>query len=90
MTLSGQSCFIYCSDVTEEAGSDHAPGCDESANSTEQDVARARAAFQLLSSWHEVPGTRPDESIDPEVLGVRVQEAREGCRDNHRIAVGSP
>jgi hypothetical protein len=43
---------------------------------SEQDVARAERAHQLLEDWHTIPGSQPDGSIDGTVLREWVLNAR--------------
>ncbi|MDQ3703948.1 MAG: hypothetical protein M3437_01780 [Chloroflexota bacterium] len=45
----------------------------------------ARLAFDLLSTWHRVPGTQDDGSIDPESLSDWIRQVREGAQTSgHR------
>ncbi|MEN6536496.1 MAG: hypothetical protein ABFD89_22765 [Bryobacteraceae bacterium] len=43
---------------------------------TAEEEARAHHAYELLSSWHTIPGTRPDGSIDEEELFAWARAAR--------------
>jgi len=52
---------------------------------TETEIARAHQAYELLSSWHAVPGTNPDGSIDQERLITWVDAAREACTDRREV-----
>jgi hypothetical protein len=47
--------------------------------STMEDVARARQAYDLLSSWRRIPGTQPDGNIDEHQLFGWVDNARAAC-----------
>ena len=46
---------------------------------TKQNIARARQAYDLLTSWRTIPGTQADGSIDREQLFAWVEAAREQC-----------
>jgi len=48
---------------------------------TEEEVARAHHAYDLLNSWHTIPGTRPDGSIDQDALFAWAAAARAACQD---------
>jgi hypothetical protein len=54
----------------------------------ERAVERGRQAFQLLDSWHVVPGTQPDGTIDPVALNGWVDKARALCRQGGYNALG--
>jgi hypothetical protein len=43
---------------------------------TEQEAARARMAYELLSCWHIVPGSAPDGTIDSAALNAWVDDVR--------------
>ena len=42
-------------------------------------MARAHHAYDLLSSWHTIPGTRPDGTINQDDLFAWVDRARAAC-----------
>jgi hypothetical protein len=58
---------------------------------SEADTAQARAqaerAYQLLSSWHLLPGQR-GQLVDGEALTTWVRSARTLCKDAKRAAIG--
>ena len=58
------------------------PPEDEAVSDTAPDdvVARARHAYDLLSSWHTIPGTRPDGTISQEDLFTWSDRARTACK----------
>jgi hypothetical protein len=45
-------------------------------NDTEREQAIARQAYDLLRTWHRVPGTTDDDVLDPAALEVWVKDAR--------------
>jgi hypothetical protein len=49
---------------------------EEPVELSEQDVARARWARELLESWRTIPGDRGDGSVDGEALRAWVERAR--------------
>ncbi|HUQ94741.1 MAG TPA: hypothetical protein VM120_23875 [Bryobacteraceae bacterium] len=49
---------------------------------TKEEEARARHAYELLSSWHTIPGTTPDGSIDEEQLLAWARAARSALPDH--------
>jgi len=55
---------------------------------TENDRARASVAYECLSSFHVVPGTDGEGTIDPLVLNAWVEEARRLCAADDRAAIG--
>ncbi len=48
----------------------------ESREATSEDQARARLAYELLRSWHMLPGSREDGTIDSDALDAWIDEAR--------------
>jgi len=48
---------------------------------TQDEIARAEQAYDLLSSWHTIPGTNPDGIIDQERLVAWAEAARAACPD---------
>jgi hypothetical protein len=56
---------------------------------TQTEIARAHQAYELLASWHTIPGTNPDGRIDQERLIGWADAARDACNnrrdacDNH-------
>jgi hypothetical protein len=61
---------------------------EEPRKATAEDHALARLGYQLLDSWHEVPGRRDDGSIDAKVLSSWVGQARELLAARGRAAIG--
>ena len=56
------------------------PANEESpAEPPEEEVARARNAYDLLSSWHRIPGAKPDGTIDQDQLFAWVKDVRAAC-----------
>jgi len=53
----------------------HNRNADEEPPPTEQETARARVAYELLSSWHIVPGSTPEHAIDSAALNAWVDDA---------------
>jgi hypothetical protein len=66
----------------------HNRNADEEPAPTEQESARARVAYELLSSWHIVPGSTPDHGIDAVALNAWVDDARARCLASDREAIG--
>ena len=66
----------------------HNRNADEEPPPTEQESARARVAYELLSSWHIVPGSTPDHGIDAAALNAWVDDARARCSASDREAIG--
>jgi hypothetical protein len=66
----------------------HNWNADEEPPPTEQEAARARVAYELLSSWHILPGTAPDGSVDAATLNAWVDDARARCTASDREASG--
>jgi hypothetical protein len=65
----------------------HHRNADEEPPPTEQEAARARVAYELLSSWHIVPGLTPDTGIDAASLDAWVDDARARCLASDREAI---
>jgi hypothetical protein len=67
---------------------------EESDTSTPSDASesekrnRRLLAWKVLESWHTLPGSRPDGTIDAVELSNWVREARSLCSAQHRAAVG--
>lgn len=61
---------------------------DDEASPTEQDAARARMAYELLSSWHILPGSARDGTIDYAALNAWVDNARARYTAADRAAIG--
>jgi hypothetical protein len=61
---------------------------EEPRKATAEDHALARLGYQLLDSWHEVPGRRDDGSIDAKVLSSWVGQTRELLAARGRAAIG--
>jgi hypothetical protein len=55
---------------------------------SKDDQLRARAAHKLLESWHTLPGTRPDGSIDPAALMTWVTDTRAQLAAADRTEIG--
>jgi hypothetical protein len=55
---------------------------------SEEQRVRAQLGDELLDSWHEVPGRRPDDSVDVEILSRWVRRARELLADRGRTVIG--
>lgn len=51
-------------------------------------AARGRRAYELLSSWHVVPGTNEDGSLDGDKLRAWVVAARQACAASDRAGIG--
>lgn len=66
----------------------HTRNPDEGPMPTEQETARARMAYALLSSWHVMPGMAPDGTLNAAVLLAWVDDARTRCNANDRAAIG--
>jgi hypothetical protein len=66
----------------------HSRNPDEEPAPTEQEAARARAAYELLSSWNIVPGSTEDGRVDPVVLDAWVDDARARCTACDREVIG--
>lgn len=49
---------------------------------------RAVLGYELLESWHDIPGLRADGSIDTEELNAWVDEARRACLERGRQVMG--
>ena len=64
---------------------------DEAEPASEVDAARSRAhaerAYQLLNSWHLLPGQQ-GQQVDGEKLTAWVQSARRLCKDAKRAIIG--
>lgn len=58
---------------------------DEDAAAPEQLAANAALAWEVLSSWRQVPGASPDGDINEESLSAWVAEAREKCLSLGRL-----
>lgn len=54
---------------------------------SEQERARAMRAYDLLRSWHRLPGTQPDGSIQMDALRAWVRRARELAGAEDRIEI---
>jgi hypothetical protein len=52
------------------------------------DGAKARAAYNLLHSWHTLPGRRPDGSVDAAALADWVKTARTLFEESRRSEIG--
>jgi hypothetical protein len=52
------------------------PEDDDAAPPTEQETARARVAYELLSSWHVIPGSTEEGQLDAVALNAWVDDAR--------------
>lgn len=61
---------------------------EEPRDLTAEEGARAKLGYQLLDSWHEIPGRRDDGSIDTKVLLSWVAQARKLLAARGRAAVG--
>lgn len=57
----------------------HADNDAPATDATDEVAARAHHAYDLLSSWHTIPGTRPGGTIDQEQLIAWVEAARAAC-----------
>ena len=66
----------------------HSENTAEEHTTTEQETLRASVAYDLLSSWHTMPGAMPDGSIDAAVLNAWVDDAMARCIACDRQAVG--
>lgn len=66
----------------------HSRNPDEEPTPTEQEAARARVAYELLSSWNIVPGSTDDGSVAPVVLNAWVDDARARCTACDREVIG--
>jgi hypothetical protein len=66
----------------------HNRNADEEPPPTEQEAARARVAYELLSSWHVLPGTAPDGSLDAATLNAWIDDARARYIASDREAIG--
>ena len=66
----------------------HNRNADEEPPPTEQETARAGVAYELLSSWHIVPGSTPEHAIDAAALNAWVDDARARCLASDREAIG--
>lgn len=66
----------------------HSQNGDEGSEASEQQAARARVAYELLSSWHILPGSRADGSIDATALAAWVDDARARFKARDREALG--
>jgi hypothetical protein len=55
---------------------------------TEEMRARAHQAYELLSTWHTVPGTRADGTIDHDRLLAWVEAARSQCEGRRNACDG--
>jgi hypothetical protein len=60
------------------------PEDDEAAPPTEQEAARARVAYELLSSWHVIPGSTAEGRLDAVALNAWVDDARARSAANGR------
>ena len=53
----------------------------------EEEKARARNVYRLLMSWHSVPGSKEDKSIDEDALLVWLQKARSIAEEHGLLEV---
>src|ERR1700690_3547560 len=65
----------------------HTVNPDEGPAPTDQETARARMAYELLTSWHIMPGAAPDGGVDSVALNAWVEDARARCVASDREAV---
>jgi len=56
--------------------------------SSETEKVRAELGYELLSTWHQLPGLREDGTIDTEQLKRWVRAAREACYAKGRGTTG--
>jgi len=52
------------------------------------DHTKARAAYNLLQSWHTLPGSRPDGSVNAAALAEWVKKARTLLQESNRSEIG--
>jgi hypothetical protein len=52
---------------------------------TAEEVARARNAYDLLSSWHTILASHPDGSIDAQALQEWITTAQAVCTDHRDV-----
>jgi hypothetical protein len=50
-----------------------------------EEVARAHHAYDLLSSWHTLPGTRADGAIDALALQAWICAAQAACTEHREV-----
>jgi transcriptional regulator with XRE-family HTH domain len=67
---------------------------EERPEPSENDRARARQAYRLLNSWHHVPGTRSDGSVDEDHLrrwieSVQTLAEKDGRRKEADFRIGN-
>jgi hypothetical protein len=59
----------------------------EHREATSEDRARSRLAYELLRSWHLVPGSQSDGTIDGEVMNAWIDQARTLAADAGRSKI---
>ncbi len=71
--------YVYRAEGDERAETDEL---------TEEMVIRAEMGYELLESWHLIPGLTQDGRVDLEQLQAWIIQAREACRSIKRSVVG--
>lgn len=61
---------------------------EEQGEATEEEQARAKRGYELLNSWHTVPGTTKNGTIDAATLKAWIQRARTALSACGRRAIG--
>ena len=59
---------------------------DEPATPSETETTRARLAYELITSWHAIPGATADGNLDAAALNAWVDDARARCTASGRGA----
>ena len=77
---------FFCQLISVVYRSDNEPE-DEGEAPTEQEKARARNAYNLLTRWNAIPGTGDDGVIDEQILMDWVDKAREICKESGHLSV---
>src|SRR5262249_37620761 len=67
---------------------------EERPEPSESDRARAMQVYRLLNSWHRVPGTRSDGSVDEDhlrrwIVSVQTLAEKDGRREVADIRIGN-
>lgn len=75
-------------DMISAAYHPHHRNHDEDHVPTAQEAGRARMAYEILSSWHILPGSTPGGAPDAAAMATWVDEAHARCTANDRQALG--